>query len=257
MATYDPDLYAALHRGTHGDVEFYGKVCAGATAILELGCGFGRMLAALAKPGRTVVGLELDEGLRALAGDRVAGLPDVEIVAGDMRTFSLGRSFDRVLIPHSGIYCLLTEDEVVACLTRARKHLAPGGEIVFDAYLADEFHHNARPEDLEPAEQTPVGEVSHGGVRYTVSESSTWDPDRQRMDVTYAYSGDDGSHHGGLIRQRYLLSAQIEPLLRRAGLDLRAMAGDFDGRPVDDDGAEVLVVVATAIDSGPGGHHLS
>ena len=56
--TLSAELYALTHRGTAGDVGFYRRACAGASSVLELGCGSGRLLKRLARPGRQLVGLD-------------------------------------------------------------------------------------------------------------------------------------------------------------------------------------------------------
>ncbi len=43
---YPPALYAELHVGNPGDLAFYREHCVGASSILELGCGYGRVMTA-------------------------------------------------------------------------------------------------------------------------------------------------------------------------------------------------------------------
>ena len=45
VSEYPAHLYAAVHDGNAGDVEFYRQRCAGAESVLELGCGDARVLA--------------------------------------------------------------------------------------------------------------------------------------------------------------------------------------------------------------------
>jgi SAM-dependent methyltransferase len=52
-------LYALVHRGNAGDVDFYVRACAGAARVLELGCGTGRVLRAVAEVAGHVTGLDL------------------------------------------------------------------------------------------------------------------------------------------------------------------------------------------------------
>ena len=61
------ELYARLHRGNPGDLDFYRRACAGASSVLELGCGHGRVLRAIATPETHLVGVDLDPELLALA----------------------------------------------------------------------------------------------------------------------------------------------------------------------------------------------
>jgi SAM-dependent methyltransferase len=221
--SYPARFYAALHRGTPGDLDHYLRVCQTAASVLELGCGYGRVVEALAAPGRVVVGVERDPGLLAMARDAMRSRPKaasagVELHEGDMRRVRLDRRFDRVLIPFGGLWCMLDDEDVHATLTTAAWHLAPGGRVAFDVYRADAFHAEAEPDDVPDDAFTPVGRVEVDGVPYEVLERSTWDKPRQRIDVTYLYVDEAGHAVEGTIAQRYLLEPQLHAALARAGL---------------------------------------
>ena len=112
---YPAALYELVHRGTAGDLSFYQRVCQDAEQVLELGCGYGRVLAALCQQrGSRWIGLERDPELLARARERLPAR--VELLQGDMREFSIGApGCDRILIPHSGFYCLDAADATPAC----------------------------------------------------------------------------------------------------------------------------------------------
>ncbi len=240
MATlYDAALYDLVHTGTPGDVAFYVNLVRGTERVLELGCGSGRVLAAMAEAGSDVVGLELDEGMLEAARERLdRASPEVRertsLIRGDMRDFRLPQRFDRIVVPFSGLYCLSSPDELDACLRCVRAHLAPGGLFVFDGYAADEFHEEARPEDYPDDLLEPVAEIEHEGEPLSVLEKSSWDRERQRVDATYHYRAADGAvRHRASIAHRYLLRREVEPLMTRAGLTLLSVHGDFARAPYD------------------------
>ncbi|MBC7172885.1 MAG: class I SAM-dependent methyltransferase, partial [Polyangiaceae bacterium] len=118
-AGYPAELYAALHRGTEGDVDFYLRACSGQERVLELGCGYGRVLEPLAAMGHRVVGIERDPELAAIAREAVAPYGG-RVIVGDMTSFELDELFDRVIVPFNGIYCLLDRDAVQRCFDNAR-----------------------------------------------------------------------------------------------------------------------------------------
>ena len=249
--SYDAELYELLHSGTPGDLAFYRKWCRGADNVLELGCGYGRVLCALAELGCQLVGLDRAGDLLARAAHRRDALPPdtrrrIELVQGDMRSFELGRSFDRILIPYSGIYCLLDEEDCLHCLKCAVRQLAPGGRLIFDAYLADDFHSGSDPRGDQSQTIEPVGSVDHRGVRYDVFERSLRKRGLQRLDVVYEYvPRAGGSVLEGTIPHRYLLSHQVEGLLTRAGLRLLHLHGDYRGGELRSD-SRLLVAIAEA-----------
>ena len=239
-ASYPADLYEAVHCGNEGDVDFYRSVCADATDVLELGCGWGRIAGALAADGRRVTGVDIAPDL--LERGR-SNCPAVEFVQGDMRTVDLGRRFDRVLIPYNSLYCLLDEGDVRAALQRAAAHLRPTGKLVFDAYTADLFHRQGVDQPEWDAAAF-VKTVRALGRTWDVYERSRWRRGQQRIDAVYTHvAREDAGEVVSAIPQRYLLRDQLPRLLMDAGLVLEALHGGFRGEPLADD-SPLLVVQA-------------
>jgi SAM-dependent methyltransferase len=254
---YAAALYELVHRGTPGDLEFYRRACADADNVLELGCGYGRVLMALAGLGLSVTGLDRDPELLALGEEHAGRLGKsvasrIEFVLGDMTDFDLisgARSrergtFDRILIPYSGLYCLLTDEACESSFRQIAAHLRPTGKLILDAYTADRFHAETDPAYHVDKHLDPIVAVEYQGEVYDVFERTRWERDRQRLDVTYEYiPRDGGAVLQGSIAHRYLLEGQLERLLERAGLTLISLAGDFNG---GDLAADSDVFVATA-----------
>ena len=133
------DLYALLHAGNPGDIEFYQRVCAGCESVLEIGSGWGRLLGPLTSCADHITGVELNPAMQRAATNRISQWPPerrdaVELVTADMRTLALERTFDRIIVPYCGLYCLKDDKEVVATLRRLADHLTPDGLLVFDGY---------------------------------------------------------------------------------------------------------------------------
>lgn len=236
---YPAAFHAALHRGVPGDVDFYRRVCAGASRVLELGAGEGRVSRALAADGLEVVAVDLHDGLLELA--RAAG-GGPSYLHADARTLDLGETFDRVIAPFGTAYCMLTEDDLVAMLARGAAHLAEGGLLTFDGYAADAFHAQGGPDGRDEEER--LGPVEVEGRRYDVYEESDWTRASQRIDAHYRYvPADGGAELRAVLPQRYLLSTQLEGLLRRSGLELLVLHGGFDQHAYDAE-SERLIVTA-------------
>ena len=244
---YPAELYALLHRSNPGDLTFYRDQCRGAERILELGCGYGRVLSSLVRAGHRPIGIDIHPGLLGLAAHRLRAQP-ARLIRGDMRSYRLAQTFDRILIPYSAIFCLLSREEVVRSLQNSAAHLARSGLLIFDAYSADGFHRDSatdldRLEDSEAFEE--IVSIEFRGETWDVLERSSWERNDQRLSVDYLHEPRNG---GEAIRtdlvHRYLLSHQIESILRDAGLRLESLCGDYDGSAVTDD-SELLVVIAS------------
>lgn len=107
--------------------------CPGKLRALDIGCGSGKLMAALVRAGWEVEGVEWD-GRAAEVARRTSGRPVQE---GDFRLLDLPLgSFDLVVLSH--VYEHL--DDPVAGLKRLHDLLAPGGRVVL-------FYPN--PESLE------------------------------------------------------------------------------------------------------------
>ena len=246
---YPARLYAAVHDGNPGDVAFYRERCRGARAILELGCGDARVLAGLAdlEGGPELVGVDIDAQLLERARAR-PGAGTLELIHADMRelgaTSLAGRSFDRVLLPHGSLYCLLDPSALAIALAQAAAHLAPGGQLILDAWAADGFHAESEPDDIDPTWLERVKIIELDGEAWEVLERSSWDKSAQRIDATYLHVR-VGSTEAveGVLRQRYVLADQLKAALGEAGFSAVELLGGFDGREYGPD-ADLMVACA-------------
>lgn len=234
---YDPELYAAVHRGTSGDTQFYAQLAEGREAVLELGCGYGRLIPVFMASGARYVGLDIHQGMLRLSRrqfyrptTRFLHRHEPLLVRGDMSRFAFATKFDLIVLPYSGLYCLPNVPAVSACFEAVRAHLAPGGRFVIDAYNADGFHMDASPED-QPADQEDwVDRVTTHGDAFDVYERSRWNRASQHLATCYRYQPlAGGESRWGYIDHHYLLRAQLGRLLRAARLQMTDCLGDFHG----------------------------
>jgi SAM-dependent methyltransferase len=105
--------------------------------VLELGCGYGRVLARLAHRVELAVGIDTSRASLSLASRRLAHRPAVllaEMDAGSL-AFRSG-SFDVVACVQNGIAVMRTDRRAV--VAEAVRMLRPGGRALFSSY-ADRF----------------------------------------------------------------------------------------------------------------------
>ncbi|MDO8482203.1 MAG: class I SAM-dependent methyltransferase [bacterium] len=146
-----------LRRHTKGEVEFYAGLAreAGAESILELACGFGRVMMPLAQQGFSVTGIEASEEMIEIGKQKVAVLNRrtrrrIHFVKGDMRNFSLAPpQFKLIIIPYFSFWFNFSHDcheirdeiekqEASSTLDCALKHLTDDGMFVIDSPLYHE-----------------------------------------------------------------------------------------------------------------------
>ena len=197
--------------------------------ILELACGTGRVLLPLARAGYEVTGIDVSPSMLEVARRRVAaeGLQDrVTLVEQDMRTLSLDRQFNMVLVAANSFCHLLTVDEQLAVLARIREHLRPGGLLFLDLFNPDPAR--LVDHDGEMALDKIMIDPETGG-RVIRFRSEQVDTSSQVVHITYM--ADELDDEGNVKRtvfpfsMRYVFRYELELLLRHAHFDVEAIYG--------------------------------
>jgi SAM-dependent methyltransferase len=95
------------------------------TTLLDIGCGGGKNILNLKREFK-VTGLDLSPAMLEQAKELN---PDCTLIQGDMRTFSLGRTFDAVLMDDA-ISHMSCRTDFAAALRTAHAHVNPGGVLI-------------------------------------------------------------------------------------------------------------------------------
>jgi SAM-dependent methyltransferase len=242
---YNVELYHLTHRGNPGDVRFYQKVCRGASSVLELGCGTGRVLLPLAKQGLSVTGLDAHPGMihnlqRQLHEMEELPSHQVKLVVDDMRTFELDTTFERIILPFNGLFCLLSDEDVLSCFRSIHQHLAPGGSFVFDVYVVDEEELTL----IDPNKWDHLTTLYEERRTIEIFERRDWQAETQRVDASYRYRIHEGTEvreEEYCIPQRYVSYSRLRHLLHQAGLQVTECFEDFQGNLFEEDSYHLIV----------------
>jgi SAM-dependent methyltransferase len=150
-ASYDADLPLWRELAAHAG-----------GAILDLGCGTGRVALDLAARGHDVTGLDCEPSFTAaLAARARQRRMRVHAVTADARSFSLpGRDFALAIVPMQVAQLLGGPDGRAGMLTSARRHLKPGASLA--VALADPF--DGIPDDEEQLPPLPDVREEDGWV---------------------------------------------------------------------------------------------
>lgn len=102
-----------------------------AATLLDVACGTGMHLAHL-QAYLQVEGLDLDEGMLAIARERLPGVP---LHRASMNSFDLGKHFDVVTCLSSAIGAMTTPEELQQAVCCMARHTTPGGLVLIDPWL--------------------------------------------------------------------------------------------------------------------------
>ena len=213
MALTAAELYRALHRGSPGDLAFYRQACAGAYHILELGCGYGRLIEALAEPGRSLTGLDRDEGLLNLARQTQLEGAHYRWLHQDMCPLDLEQRFDRILLAFNTFYCL-PQDKKLPLLQGIHHHLKPGGTFVMDAYAVEKSE-TVGYEQFSPPAPIVTLDLPEGAL--DVYEESFEDYEQKTIQVTYTFRREGRVVTQQSIEHAYWYSDEFHPALASCG----------------------------------------
>ena len=123
---YDRRLAEAATTGpdVHGEATLVASL--GPRAVLDAGCGTGRVAIELARRGIEVAGVDIDPDMLSTARHKA---PELTWIEADLATVALERRFDVVVMAGNVMIFVTpgTEPDVVATMAR---HLVPGGALV-------------------------------------------------------------------------------------------------------------------------------
>jgi SAM-dependent methyltransferase len=249
------ERYDALHADRTADVAFYAREAAAAGGpVLEVGCGTGRVSLAVAAAGVEVTGLDRDPALLSRAAVKRAALPPVgrtgaarawpALVCADMRAYAFRQPFAAVIMPFRVFQAMLTVPDQLAALAAARAALAPNGRLVLDLF-------DPRLDVLAEAAEGPAPLADTGRSfpdargRWHERVAARYDLESQIVDLTYVYerpaeSGGVAARSFERLRVRYFTRWEFEHLLARAGYEVEALYGGWEGGPPTAEGEDMI-----------------
>jgi SAM-dependent methyltransferase len=102
-----------------------------ASSIADIGCGTGRLLAELARPGRRLYGIDASPAMLEVTRHRL-GESDVTLLRQDLRALALPEQVDLLLCTFATLNYLLTNADLDRAFAGFRRNLKRGGHLIFD-----------------------------------------------------------------------------------------------------------------------------
>jgi SAM-dependent methyltransferase len=219
-------------------------------AVLELGCGTGRLSIPLARAGVPVVGLDRSEPMLIRARRRAARTrltAGLRLIRGDIRFLPFADAtrrtapFAMVLAPYGMLQSLLRDRDLMATLAAAHRVLEPGGTLGIEL-VAD------LPAWAEYKKRVSLSgwRGRTGGARVSLVESVR--QDRLRRLTIFDQEFTERRGRSKVVRTfslafRTLSVPQMVRRLEKSGFEISALLGDYKGRAWDTR-ADVWVILA-------------
>jgi SAM-dependent methyltransferase len=212
--------------------------------VLELGCGTGRLSLPLLEEGTALVGVDRSASMlsRARVKAKRAGLAErARFVRGDIRSlpFRARPGFRMVMAPYGMLQSLTSERDLAATLASVARVLHKKG--VFGIDLVPDL-----PKWDEYAERITLSGARGSNGHLTLRETVRQDRRRRLTCFDQEYierRGGRTRRHRFSLLFRTLSIPQMRTRLEKAGLQVKAVLGDYQGGPWHQE-ADVWVMLA-------------
>lgn len=115
------------------DISFYESLLPDAGAVLELGCGAGRITDNLATEKRPLTGIDLSLESLVLALNRAN--PSTRYVCMDMMQLAFLTTFSAVIVPYNTLNLLTSRENIERCVVSCKTVLQPAGQFIAQIYI--------------------------------------------------------------------------------------------------------------------------
>ncbi len=249
---YSSEFYD--YHAKRGDVQFYVDFAAESEgAVLEIGCGTGRLLIPTARAGFHITGLDNSKEMLEICGRKLNDESSevrgrVNLVCADMRDFDLKSKFSLVTIPFGPFNYLVSVEEQIRCLHCIKLHLRDTGALVMDLWYPNLRELSASEEGAEiVSSETPFFMPDGRSVTWGIRNASV-DYNRQVIheEMFYDIRYPDG-HEEHMVYpspMRYFFRYEVEHLLARTGFRTESVYAGFDREPFGSKYPSELVFVA-------------
>lgn len=227
--------YASLYDALYADKDYDAEVDlleeifqrfspAKPETILDLGCGTGNHALRLARRGYATTGVDRSAAMLdvARAKSEEAGLA-VRLVEDDVSSYSLDAHFDVALMMFAVLSYQQANADVRRTLETTRRHLRPGGLLIFDVW------HGPGVLSDPPVERTK--EIGAGGSRVARTAHPTLDVRLSLCSIDYDLSRPDGEVVGEERHVvRFFFPTELDLFLQVSGFETLSITpfGELD-----------------------------
>ncbi len=253
------EIYADAYDLLYADKDYAGEcamirrafaqyAAAPVRSILDLGCGTGNHAIPLAQKGYRVVGVERSARMLARAREKaergLVGRVVPRFVEGDIRSVAVDQTFDAVVMMFNVLGYLLEDDDAIAVLRTARRHLRRDGLLICDFWYG--------PAVTLSSAQDRHKVLTREQERIIRLTSTEVDATRRICDIRFQLWRLEGDRVAGETderhRVRFFFRDELKQMFATSGLSLRRLGGfpDFNIDP-DPEGSWTVTAIGSAV----------
>lgn len=245
MTTY-PDyvarFYDIVYRQVRDAVDkqyYVNKLVSSNGPSLEVGVGTGRIFLEALDRDADVYGADNSAEMLAVLRGKLDPRYHHRLRRCDLMNMEFEKRFNLIIAPFRVLSHIISIDDQVKALNAVYDHLHPGGTFIFDLYVPSlKLILDGLPPTVDfEGEYAP-------GRRVKRTASATSDLITQITSVTMAFTWEDEGRQQSRewsFPMRFFFRYELEHLVARSKLKLKAIYGDFAESPLDSSSKEFLV----------------
>jgi SAM-dependent methyltransferase len=222
------------------DKSYYvNKIVSSNGPCLEVGVGTGRIFLEALDKGADVYGTDSSAEMLAVLRNKLEPRYHDRIRQSDLVKMELGRRFPLIIAPFRVLSHIIDIEDQIKALNTVYDHLASGGLFIFDLYVPSlKLLLDGLPPTVDfDGEYAP-------GRRLKRTTSAASDLIHQLTSVTMAFAWEEDGRQCSRewsFPMRFFFRYELEHLIARSKLKLRAIYGDFAESPINAHSKEFLV----------------
>lgn len=242
-------FYALEMDGYTADIDFFNLLLPKQGAILELGCGTGRIARRLAEsdgPDRLVLGIDNSLPMLQLAVQaNHSHTNKLYYIGMDMTRLAFLIDFAAILIPYNTLNLLGSEEKILQCLNCCRNLLQPGGKLLVQLFVpSKEFIRQQKTFQFQIFDHPDGGKViKEIRKHHTPLTQSVQIEERFRVRPMQAGKTNEDWHKiytiAGFSADQWLA------LFKKTGFTKLGISGDYSGVAYDEATSSTLLATFT------------
>ena len=202
--------------------------------VLDIGCGTGMLCCALAERGHRVTGVDPAAAMLAVAKSKPHA-ERVEWVESSAQSYKAHRRFDLIVMTGHAFQILPTDADALAVLETMRGHLKERGRVAFET-------RNPRVDWAgEWAARPPLVRMLPGAQLVETLEITGKDGEFISFQTSYRFPHVTLTTSSTL---RFPSREHVEILIKRSGLVVRDVFGDWDAGPFEATRSREVIFIA-------------
>ncbi len=239
IARFYDVIYSKVRTGTDNRF-FLHKACQSQGKVLEIGVGTGRLFLDALERGVDIYGIDISPSMINVLHGKMLPPTRQRVWVEDAVTMNINMKFELILAPFRMLSHVIDVEDQLNFLNGVADHLLPGGECIFDLFIPDlsillegfEQYQDFEGE-YEKGKQLKRYITAHADMIKQINKVTMklcWEENEKELSDSWEFD------------MRFFFRYEIEHLVARSKLELKAIYGDYQENELTEDSRDFVVL---------------